>query len=102
MQFGGHHTCGYGRIGFHEFSSRRFVRCLEDRNAKCFITWFPRATGQDELTGLNRCLEIGEMPIDRRFVLCRSRFVIVQTRYKMEHVNKLLRFSCRFGSLSSQ
>ena len=102
MQFRRHDTSGNGRIGLHEFSGGGFVRSLKNRNAKCLITRLSRATGQDELTRLNRCLEIGEMPIDRRFVLFRPSFVIVQTRHEMQYVNELFRFLDRSRTLRRQ
>ena len=97
MQFGSHHACGHGRVRFHEFSRGSFVCSLKNRNSKCFIARFFRPSGQDELTGLNRRLEIGEMPIDRRFVICRPSFVVVKAGYEMQHVNELFRlFGFRF------
>ena len=92
MQFGDHHTCRNGRIGFHEFSRGGFVCSLKNRNSKCLIAWFSRASGKNKLTRLNRCLEIGEMPINGCLVLNGPRLVVVQTRHKVQHVDELLWF----------
>ena len=92
MQFGDHHTCRNGRIGFHKFLRGRFIRGFENCDTKCFITRLSRATSQDELTGLNRRLEIGKMPIDRRFVLYRPGFVVIKAGHEVQHVDELLWF----------
>src|SRR6266446_9603602 len=102
MQFRRHDTSGNGRIGLHEFSGGGFVRSLKNRNAKCIITRLSRATDQDELTRLNRCLEIGEMPINGRFVLCGPRLVVVKAGREMQYVNELFRFLDRRRTLGRQ
>src|SRR5437016_4886778 len=83
MQFGGHHTCHNGRIGFHKFLRSGFVTGLKNRNSKRFITRLSCASGKNQLTRLNRSLEIGEMPIDGCLVLSCPRLVVVQTRHEM-------------------
>src|SRR6266478_7343192 len=83
MQFGSHHACGHGRVCFHEFSRGGFVCSLKNRNSKCFIARFFRASGKNQLTRLNRSLEISEMPINGCLVLSSPRLVILQTRHEM-------------------
>ena len=58
---------------------------------------FSRASGENKLTRLSGFFEIGEMPIDGRFVLCGPRLVVVKARHEMQHVNELFRlFGFRF------
>src|SRR5439155_23695300 len=92
MQFGSHHACGDGRVRFHEFSRGGFVCSLKNHNAKCLIAWFSRASGKNKLTRLNRCLEIGEMPINGCLVLNGPSLVVVKAGHEMQHVNELFRF----------
>ena len=99
MQFGSHHARRNRRIGFHKFSRVRFIRRLENRNTKCFVAWFHGAIGQNQLTGLNRWLEIGEMSIDGSLVFSGPRLVVVQARHEMQNVNELFRFSRRLRRL---